>query len=107
LECCEEREPITPRLDDFIKHTPMSKYGICPHLMASEEVCRNTIKIISISIVVGILRIRRITGGGTVWALPGDQRIQHVFNARRGSIDGLYPHMGMDVIWLADSPNRL
>jgi len=43
--------------------------------------------------------------GWTVWALSGDQRIQHVFKARRGSIDVSYPPVGLDVIWLSDSPN--
>jgi hypothetical protein len=37
--------------------------------------------------------------------LLGDQRIQHVFKARGGSIDVSYPHVGMDSIWLSDSPN--
>jgi len=32
------------------------------------------------------------------------RRIQHEFKARGGSIDMLYPHMGMDGIWLSDSP---
>jgi hypothetical protein len=46
-------------------------------------------------IVAGILRIHGATGW-TVWALSGDQRIQHVFKAQRGSIDVSYPHVGMD-----------
>jgi len=54
--------------------------------------------------VAGILRIYGATGW-TVWALSGDQRIQHVFKAQRGSIDESYPHVGMDSIWLSDSPN--
>ena len=57
-----------------------------------------------ICIVAGILRIHGATGW-TVWALLGDQWIQHVFKARRGSIDVSYPHVGMDIIWLSDSPN--
>jgi hypothetical protein len=52
--------------------------------MASEEVIRNTIEIIPISIVVRILRIRRISGGETVWGLPGDQRIQRVSDEHGG-----------------------
>jgi len=59
----------------------------------------------SIVIVVGILRIHGTTRGWTVWALSGDQRIQHVFEACGDSIDVSYPHVGMDVIWLSDSPN--
>jgi len=54
--------------------------------------------------VAGILWIHGATGW-TVWALSGDQRIQHVFKARGGSIDVSYPHVGMDSIWLSDSPN--
>jgi hypothetical protein len=46
--------------------------------------------------VAGILRIHGATGGWTVWALSGDQRIPHVFKAQRGSIELSYPHMGMD-----------
>jgi len=54
--------------------------------------------------VAGILRIHGATGW-TVWALSGDQQIQHVFKAREASIDVSYPHVGMDSIWLSDSPN--
>jgi len=46
--------------------------------------------------VADILRIHRANGGWTVWALSGDQRIPHVFNAQRGSIYMSYPHVGMD-----------
>ena len=49
--------------------------------------------------------INGATGGWTVWALSRDQLIQHVFKARGGSIDVSYPHVGMDCIWLSDSPN--
>jgi len=73
--------------------------------MAYEEGFRNTMVMISISIVVGILRIHGTTGGWTVWALSGDQRIQHVLKVHGGSIDVSYPHVGMDSIWLSDSPN--
>ena len=45
--------------------------------------------------VAGILRIHGATGW-TVWALSGDQWIQHVFKVEGGSIDMSYPHMGMD-----------
>jgi len=37
------------------------------------------------------------TGGWPDWALPGDQRIYHVFKVNGGSIDVLYPHVGMDI----------
>jgi hypothetical protein len=66
--------------------------------MAYEEGFRNTMEMISISIVVRILRTHRTTRGWTVWALLGDQRIQHVFKARGGSIDESYSNMGMDDI---------
>jgi hypothetical protein len=46
-------------------------------------------------IVAGILRIHGAPGW-TVWALSGDQRIQHVFNAQRGSIDVSYTHVRMN-----------
>jgi hypothetical protein len=46
-------------------------------------------------VVAGILRIHGATGW-TVWALSGDQQIQHAFTAQRGSIDMLYHHVGMD-----------
>jgi len=52
---------------------------------------------ISISIVVGIVRIHGTTGGWTVWALSRDQGIEHVFNARGGSFDVSYPHVGMHI----------
>jgi len=62
-------------------------------------------KVISISIVLGILRIHGTTGGSTVWALSGHERIEHEFKAHRGSIDVSYPQVGMDSIWLSDSPD--
>ena len=46
--------------------------------------------------------------GATGWTpCPrwGDQRIQHVFKPRGGSIDVSYPHVAIDCIWLSDSPN--
>jgi len=52
--------------------------------------------------VAGILRMHGATGW-TVWALSGDQRIQHVFRAQRDSIDVSFPHAGMDSIWLSES----
>ena len=55
--------------------------------------------------VARILRMHGATGGGTVWALPGEQRIPYVLNARGDSIDVSYPHVGMDSIWLSDRPN--
>jgi hypothetical protein len=55
--------------------------------------------------VAGNLQIHGATGGWTVWALSGDRRIPYVFNARGDSIDVSYPHVGMDSIWLSDSPN--
>jgi hypothetical protein len=66
--------------------------------MAYEEGFRNTMEIVSIAIVVGILRMHRTTGGWTVWVLVGDRRIQHVFKAHGGSINVSYPNIGMDVI---------
>jgi len=56
-------------------------------------------------LVTEILRIHRATGGWTIWALSGDQQIQHVFKVHGGSIDVSYLHVGMDGIWLSDSPN--
>jgi hypothetical protein len=67
-------------------------------MMAYEEGFRNTMEIISIADVVGILRMHRTTGGWTVCVLVGDRRIKHVFKAHGGSIDVSYPNMGMDVI---------
>jgi hypothetical protein len=62
-------------------------------------------EMISIAMVVGILRIHGTTGGWIVWVLSADQRIQHVFKARGGSIDVSYPQVGKDSIWLSDSHN--
>ena len=89
--------------------SPTSNYGYVPiwwHMMRG---CRNIKETISISIpiVVRILRIHGTTGGWTVWALSGDQWIQHLFKEHGGSIDMLYPNVGMVVIWLSDSPNRV
>jgi len=85
--------------------SPTSKYAYVPLWWHPKRVFRNTLEMIQISIVVGILRIHGTTGWWTVWALSGDQRIPHVFKARRGSIDVSYPHMEMDGIWLSESPN--
>jgi len=73
--------------------------------MAYEEGLRNPMDMMSFSIVVGILRIHGTTGEWTVCALSGDRRIQPVLKARGGSIDVSYPHVGMDGIWMSDSPN--
>jgi len=72
-----------PTLFNFIKHTPTSEYGCVPIPWHTKRVCRNSKQMISISIVVGILRIHGTTGGWTVWALSGQQRIRHVFKAWR------------------------
>ena len=48
--------------------------------------------------VAGIPRIHGTTRAWTVWALSGDRRIQHVFEARGGFIDVSYPNVGMDGI---------
>jgi hypothetical protein len=55
--------------------------------------------------VAGILTIHGATGGWTVWALSGNQRILYVFNALGDSIDVSYPHVGMVSISFSDSPN--
>jgi len=55
-------------------------------------------------LVAANLQIHGATGGWTIWALSGDQN-PHVFKAQRGSFDVSYPHVGMDVISLSDSPN--
>ena len=49
-----------------------------------------------LNFVAGIRRIHGATGGWTVWALSGDQRIPYVFYACGDSIDVSYPHVGMD-----------
>jgi len=70
--------------------------------------------------VAGILRIYGATGGWTVWALSGDQRIAHVLKIRK-EIQLMYriPRCewtlfacqtvpigwGKVIIWLSDSPN--
>jgi len=71
----------------------------------TKRVFRNTMEMISMSIVLQILRIHGTTGGWTIWALSGDQRIQHVLMAHGGSIEVSYPYIGMDDIWLSDSTN--
>ena len=109
---CEEREPSAPTKFYFVKQ--VNENGtfanklvwICAHTMAYKDgFFRNTMEMISISIVVGILSIHGTTGGRTVWALTRDLRIAYVFNARGGLNDVSYPHVGMDSIWLSDSPN--
>jgi hypothetical protein len=57
----------------------------------TKRIFSNTMEMILISIVVGILRIHGTTGGWTGWALSGDQRIPHVFKVQRGSIDVSIP----------------
>ena len=76
---------------------------ICARMMAYEEGFQEY-NVDGFYFVAGILRIHGATGW-TVWALSGDQQIQHLFKARRGSIDVSYPHVGMDCIWLSVSPN--
>jgi len=100
-----EREPSVPTLFSFIKHMRTSEHWYEPIQWHTKRIIRNTMEIISISIVVGILRIHGTTGGWTIWALSGDQRLHHVFKAHRGSIDVSYPHVGMECIWLSESPN--
>lgn len=43
-----------------------------------------------------ILKIHRASTEWTDWALSVDLRIPYVYNARRGSNDVPYPHMGKD-----------
>jgi len=63
--------------------------------MTYEEGFKIIMEMISISIVVGILKIHGTTRGWTVWALSGDQRTQHVLKVHRGSIDVLYSQVEM------------
>jgi len=96
---CEEREPSGPTLFDFVKQvneswSPTSEYGCAPY----DGIRRGFLWLQWwCFFVAGILRIHGATGW-TVWALSDDQRIQHVFKAREGSIDVSYPHVGMDSI---------
>ena len=76
-DCCKARVPWAPPPFNFIKHMPTSEYGYVHIRWHQNRVFRNTIEMISISIVVGILIIHGTTGGWTVWAVSGDQWIQH------------------------------
>jgi len=94
----EEREPTAPTLFYFVKQVNESgsianeKIRMCPY----DGIQRGFLGIQwRCLFVAGILRIHGATGW-TVWALSGDQRIQHIFKAQRGSIDVSYPHVGMD-----------
>jgi len=102
FDCCEERESHLRQLYSISSNigkranTVMRSYdGIRTWFLWLQWWCL---------FVAGILWIHGATGW-TVWALSGDQRIQHEFKARGGSIDASYPHVGMDSIWLSDSPN--
>jgi len=102
---CEERDPSAPTLFYFLKQVneswlPMSEYGCAPY----HGIRRGFLWLQWWGLfVAGILRIHGATEW-TVWAPSGDQRIQHVFKARRGSIDVSYPKEGIYVIWMSDSP---
>jgi len=105
----EEWEPSTPTLFYFVKQVNESGsiankwIWMCPY----DGIRRGFLGIQWrwFYFVAWILRIHGATGGWTVWALSGDERIQHVFKVRGGSIDVSYPHAGMDSIWLSDNPN--
>jgi len=96
----EEREPSAPARFDFVNGVNESwsianqRIWICAHTMAFEEGFEEH-QGDDCYFVAGILRIHGATGW-TVWALSGDQWIQHEFQAQRGSIVVSYPHVGMD-----------
>ena len=55
-------------------------------------------------VAVRMVRIRRATRW-TVWALSGEQRIQHSYEVCGGSNDMSYPHTGTNIIRFSDSAN--